>query len=82
MTGPRSVTLADMASHLRIAYEPVSEPEFLRDLAGHESAWWSYAYASMFASIRQQRWDVTTDVVQRLTGDAPQPMVSVLHAPA
>lgn len=78
VTGPRSVTLADVAGHLGVAYEPVSEREFLRDLAGRESPWWSYAYASMFASIREQRWDATSDAVQRLTGEAPQPVSSVL----
>ena len=59
VTGPQRVTLTDLAAHLGLAYEPVSEREFLRHLAGQETPWWSYAYASMFASVREQRWDTT-----------------------
>jgi NAD(P)H dehydrogenase (quinone) len=28
--------------------------------------WWAYAFSSMFASIREQRWDVVTDDLQQL----------------
>jgi NAD(P)H dehydrogenase (quinone) len=30
-----------------------------------------YAYSTMFASIREQRWAAVTDEVRRLTGRSP-----------
>ena len=50
-TGPRTVTIEDLGG------TDVTPAEFIAELARHgEEPWWIYAYASMFESIRQQRW--------------------------
>jgi len=36
-----------------------------------EDPWWVYAYSTMFASIRGQRWAAVSDEVHRLTGCSP-----------
>jgi NAD(P)H dehydrogenase (quinone) len=73
VTGPAALDMAAVAAGAGAAYVPVSEAEFQAHLAGRESPWWSYAYTSMFASIREQRWDVVSDAVERLTGRPPLP---------
>jgi NAD(P)H dehydrogenase (quinone) len=73
VTGPVALDMAAVAAARGGVYVPVSEAEFQAHLAGRETPWWSYAYTSMFASIREQRWDVVTDAVERLTGRPPLP---------
>jgi len=80
VTGPQLLQLSDIAALTGSVYRPVSEATFMRHLAGRETPWWSYAYTSMFASIREQRWDHITDTVARLTGAAPQTAADVLSA--
>jgi NAD(P)H dehydrogenase (quinone) len=75
VTGPVALDMAAVAAARGGAYVPVSEAEFQAHLAGRETPWWSYAYTSMFASIREQRWDVVTDAVERLTGRPPLPLL-------
>jgi NAD(P)H dehydrogenase (quinone) len=55
---------------------PIPEAEFAAHLAGRESPWWSYAYTSMFASIREHRWESVSDTVERLTGHPPVPAMA------
>jgi NAD(P)H dehydrogenase (quinone) len=75
VTGPAALDMAAVAAARGAAYVPVSEAEFMGHLAGRETPWWSYAYTSMFASIREQRWDVVSDAVERLTGRPAVPAV-------
>jgi nucleoside-diphosphate-sugar epimerase len=42
-----------------------------------EDPWWMYAFSTMFASVRQQRWDSVSSEVLQLTGRQP---ASVLEA--
>jgi hypothetical protein len=37
-----------------------------------------YAYSTMFASIREQRWAAVSDEVRRLTGCSPVPVRTTL----
>ena len=67
VTGPAALTMDEVAAARGRTYVPVSETEFAAHLASRETPWWSYAYTSMFASIREQRWDVVTDELARLT---------------
>jgi len=67
VTGPASLSMDEVAAARGLTYVPVSEAEFAAHLAGRETPWWSYAYTSMFASIREQRWDVVTEALARLT---------------
>jgi len=51
LTGPETLTLKDLHG------TDVTPAEFIAELArSDEEPWWIYAYASMFESIRQQRW--------------------------
>jgi NAD(P)H dehydrogenase (quinone) len=75
VTGPASLSMDEVAEARGLSYVPVSEAEFAAHLAGRESPWWSYAYTSMFGSIREHRWEVVTDVVERLTGKRALPAV-------
>jgi NAD(P)H dehydrogenase (quinone) len=45
-----------------------------------EDPWWMYAYSTMFASIREQRWAAVSDEVRRLTGCSPVPVRTTLGA--
>ncbi len=68
VTGPALQSMDEVAAARGLTYVPVSEGEFAAYLATRESPWWSYAYTSMFASIREHRWEVVSDTVERLTG--------------
>jgi NAD(P)H dehydrogenase (quinone) len=73
VTGPAALSMDEIAAVRGLDYVPVEEAEFQAFLAGRESPWWSYAYTSMFASIRQHRWEVVTDSVEQLTGQPALP---------
>jgi len=46
--------------------------------AAGEDPWWMYAYSTMFASIRGQRWAAVSGEVHRLTGRSPTPIRTAL----
>jgi hypothetical protein len=46
---------------------PISAAEYLAQLAGTENLWWACAYTSMFASIREHRWDHVSTEVRHVT---------------
>ena len=85
LTGPRALSLEAVAEGLtRVAGRPVRytdvEPRVLvEDLAGSgEDPWWTYAYGSMFASVRQDRWSAVSTEVRRLTGRVPLGVADVV----
>jgi hypothetical protein len=55
-----------------VAYRPISAAAYMAQAAATEEPWWLYAYTSMFAFIREQRWDRVTAKVQHLTGRDPR----------
>lgn len=80
VTGPAALSMRDVAAvaerawALPISYTDVDEPTFVAETArSGESPWWTYAYASMFASLRQGRWAAVSDEVRALTGRDPVP---------
>ena len=75
VTGPAALDMTALAAARGSTYVPVGEAEFASAVALRESPWWSYAYTSMFGSIREHRWDAVTDAVERLTGRPPTPAV-------
>jgi len=88
LTGPEALDIgaiaAAAAGDWNVAVKPVatSPAEYLADLAAQgEDLWWTYAYASMFASIRDRRWSIVTEEVQALTGQPPQSVRDVLRVP-
>jgi NAD(P)H dehydrogenase (quinone) len=68
VTGPAALSMAEIAEARGARYVPVSEAEFAAAVAHRETPWWAYAYTSMFASIREHRWEVVSDAVPVLTG--------------
>jgi NAD(P)H dehydrogenase (quinone) len=75
VTGTVALDMASIAAARGASYVPVSEAEFAAALAHLETPWWTYAYTSMFGSIREHRWEVVSDAVVRLTGQPPTPYV-------
>lgn len=86
LTGPQSLELAAMATiasdvwRVPMSYVPVTPADFCLDLAtAQEEPWWTYAYSSMFDSIRERRWESVTDDVSRLLGRPPASLAQVLN---
>ena len=81
VTGPASLTVAEVVEKAGFAHEETSVAEFAATLARRgEEPWWVYAYCSMFESIRQGRWERTSDAVTALTGRSPASFEQVLNA--
>jgi NAD(P)H dehydrogenase (quinone) len=85
VTGPESLALPAIAAaaeqewRIPIGYVEVTPREYAEELArAGEDPWWTYAYATMFASIREQRWSSTSDAVGELTGLAAIALPTVL----
>ena len=85
LTGPVALAPDDMADVLAgvagspVRYTDVPQGVFAEELArSGEEPWWTYAYASMFASVREGRWGVVSDEVARLTGRAPLPVAEIV----
>ncbi|MFD7311585.1 NmrA family NAD(P)-binding protein [Promicromonospora sp. NPDC059942] len=89
LTGPASSTLETVAQVLSgiagrpVRYSDVPPPALAEELArAGEDPWWTYAYCSMFASIREDRWGGVSGEVLRLTGRAPAALDVVVRATA
>ncbi|MEW2393381.1 NAD(P)H-binding protein [Streptomyces venezuelae] len=87
ITGPESVGLAGIASITAEAWEtPVAYVDIPADTYCAEAAatgmdpWWLYAFSSMFASVREQRWDRVRNDCAQLTGRPPLALSEVLAA--
>lgn len=89
LTGPDSLDLATIATVLTeecrvpVRHVDITPTEHLAEMAAQaEDAWWMYAYSSMFASIREQRWARTSDEVATLTERPPISLAGVLRTPS
>ncbi|MEU9191490.1 NAD(P)H-binding protein [Streptomyces sp. NPDC048484] len=87
ITGPEVADLAGIASVMAEAWEtPVAYVDIPADTYCAETAatgldpWWLYAFSSMFASVREQRWDRVCNDYTRLTGRLPLALRDVLSA--
>jgi NAD(P)H dehydrogenase (quinone) len=85
ITGPESLDAATIAfSTARrwstpIKYVDVSPAEYCAELARDgEDPWWTYAFSSMFESVREQRWAAVSADVMQLTGQSPISLSAVL----
>src|SRR5215213_6225764 len=84
LTGPAALDAAAIAATAAqawvrpVAYRPISAAAYMAQAAATEDPWWLYAYTSMFASIREQRWDRVTAEVQHLTGRDPRHLGEIL----
>jgi NAD(P)H dehydrogenase (quinone) len=88
LTGPAALSLDEIAGlatrrwHTPVGYSPLTSASFQVDLAREGTlAWWNYAFATMFASIREHRWERVTDDVLQLTGRPPQSLSDLLPSP-
>lgn len=62
-----------------VRYTDVAPGVLVEDLArAGEDPWWTYAYGTMFASVRQGRWSGVSDEVVRLTGRVPLGVADVV----
>jgi len=85
ITGPEALDLAAIAA---IAAENLQTPMRYVDLAPSEhhvemaragmEPWWAYAFSSMFASVREDRWAAVSGTVAELTGRPPATLGEVL----
>jgi NAD(P)H dehydrogenase (quinone) len=85
LTGAAALTLDDLAEVLTdVAGSPVTATDVPPQVHAEELAragedpWWAYAYSTMFASVREDRWSTVSDEVLRLTGRPPTPVADVL----
>lgn len=79
VTGPASLTVDEIAAAAGYRYVDTTPSEFAGTLLRlGEEPWWVYAYSSMFAAIRQHRWEATSDTVTSLTGRPPVPLPRLL----
>ena len=85
LTGPESLDLATIAAltvhewETPIRYVDLTPTEHCIEMArAGLDPWWLYAFSSMFASVRQQRWAAVSEEVALLTGRPPTPLRDVL----
>ncbi len=85
LTGPAALGLSAVAGlatrrwRRPVSYAPLTSAAFQIDLAREGTlAWWNYAFATMFASVREHRWERVTSEVHRLTGRPPQSLGDLL----
>jgi len=78
ITGSQSLDLAAIATAAArewgtpLEYVDITPGEHSVEMAAAgEDPWWMYAYSTMFASIRGQRWAAVSGEVHRLTGRSP-----------
>ncbi|GAB7111000.1 SDR family oxidoreductase [Streptomyces phaeofaciens JCM 4814] len=87
ITGPESVDLAGIASITTeawgtpVAYVDIPDAVYCAETAASGlDPWWLYAFSSMFASVREQRWDRVRDDYAQLTGHSPVALRDALSA--
>jgi NAD(P)H dehydrogenase (quinone) len=85
LTGPAALTVSDIAAeaarawHAPVRYVELTPGDFQRKLAADDlDPWWCYAFSSMFASVRDHRWEQVTDEVSRLTHRQPQALSDLI----
>jgi NAD(P)H dehydrogenase (quinone) len=85
ITGPEApgvATIAALAGRqwgAPVSYADVTPADFQIEMArGGLESWWSYAFSTMFDSVREQRWASVSGEVLRLTGRPPIPVHDVL----
>ncbi len=68
----RVAALAARNWQIPVRYIDIPPADFQRELAAADlDPWWCYAFSSMFASIRQHRWERITGDIASLTGRSP-----------
>jgi NAD(P)H dehydrogenase (quinone) len=79
VTGPDSLPVDAVAAMAGYRYAETTPAQFAAMLLRRgEALWWTYAYTTMFESIRQGRWETMSDAVAELTGRPPASLPQVL----
>jgi NAD(P)H dehydrogenase (quinone) len=85
ITGPESLDLATIAAlteqqwRTPVQYVDLTPTEHCIEMARAAVApWWLYAFSTMFASVREQRWAAVSAEVAHLTGRPPTSFRDVL----
>jgi NAD(P)H dehydrogenase (quinone) len=79
VTGPASLLVGEIAAAAGYRYTDTTPAQFAGTLAAlGEETWWIHAYSSMFAAIRQHRWQTVSSGVTELTGRQPLSLAEVL----
>jgi uncharacterized protein YbjT (DUF2867 family) len=86
VTGPEALRLDEVAARCAgawgrpVEYVDLDPHEHVVEMAaGGEDPWWAYAFATMFASVRGQRWAHVSGDVAELTGRAPVALDALLR---
>jgi NAD(P)H dehydrogenase (quinone) len=85
VTGPEALRLDEVAARCagawgrRVEYVDLDPHEYVVEMAAAgEDPWWAYAFATLFASVREQRWAGVSDDVGELTGRTPVALDALL----
>lgn len=85
ITGPEALDLAAIAAlagqhwGTRVSYIDLAPAEYQIETARTNlDPWWCYAFSTMFASIRERRWESVSGEVLRLTGRPPTSFQNIL----
>lgn len=85
ITGPGSLSCEEIATiasetwGTSLKYVDIPSTDFCKELInGGEDIWWTYAYSSMFESIRQGRWELASSDVEQLTDRPPKALKDCL----
>lgn len=69
ITGPESLPVADVAAAAGHRYHDCGPSDYAAALLRVDGEpWWTYAYLTMFAAIREHRWQSTSPAFTELTG--------------
>lgn len=89
ITGPRALDCTAMARiasrclNSPVTYTDLDPRSYLVEMAGADlDPWWMYAFASLFESIRERRWEAVSNDFERLIGRPSAALESVLGAVA
>ena len=85
VTGPEALEMTEVAARVSrrtskpLRYVDISPERYVTELAqSGMDPWWIYAFAGMFASIRQGRWSTVTTTVQEVTGREPSTLITCI----
>ncbi len=81
LTGPETLTAAEIAAVASVEYEPLDEAEYRRRLAAEGNPGWLVdAFSSMFRSVVEGRFALVSGDIPRLTGRPRQTFADFLRA--
>jgi NAD(P)H dehydrogenase (quinone) len=87
LTGPEALTAGEIseitgaATGQRLRYLPLEDEEYRQRLAREQAPGWLIdAFTSLFASVREGRFELVSPDVRRLTGEPEQPYAELIRS--